>query len=366
MRRETLVPRNDWHSRVEALGFGFHTINGQAYWREDACYVFDEAAIDTVESATVELHALCMETVDRIIRAGRYAELGLDDRAARLIERSWFDRDPALYGRMDLSFDGRSPPKLLEYNADTPTSLFEASVVQWHWLEDVAPDADQFNSIHEQLIDRWRHVGGGPRVHFAACYDNPEDGTTTDYLLDTCMQAGHQVQALDIASIGWSGKAFIDLADRPIERLFKLYPWEWLLSERFAPHIATSGTRWLEPPWKMLLSNKAVLPLLWEFFPNHPNLLPASYQRGDIDGAVVSKPFWGREGQGIVVLDARDAGTQSPLTVYQALAPLPVFDGHHALVGSWMIGDKPAGIGMREDNDRITRNTSCFVPHLFR
>jgi len=160
-----------------------------------------------------------METVDRIIRAGRYAELGLDDRAARLIERSWFDRDPALYGRMDLSFDGRSPPKLLEYNADTPTSLFEASVVQWHWLEDVAPDADQFNSIHEQLIDRWRHVGG-PRVHFAACYDNPEDGTTTDYLLDTCMQAGHQVQALDIASIGWSGKAFIDLADRPIERLF--------------------------------------------------------------------------------------------------------------------------------------------------
>jgi glutathionylspermidine synthase len=238
--------------------------------------------------------------------------------------------------------------------------------VQWHGLEDVAPDADQFNSIHEQLIDRWRHVGGGPRVHFAACYDNPEDGTTTDYLLDTCMQAGHQVQALDIASIGWSGKAFIDLADRPIERLFKLYPWEWLLSERFAPHIATSGTRWLEPPWKMLLSNKAVLPLLWEFFPNHPNLLPASYQRGDIDGAVVSKPFWGREGQGIVVLDARDAGTQSPLTVYQALAPLPVFDGHHALVGSWMIGDKPAGIGMREDNDRITRNTSCFVPHLFR
>jgi len=116
----------------------------------------------------------------------------------------------------------------------------------------------------------------------------------------------------------------------------------------------------------MLLSSKAVLPLLWEFFPNHPNLLPASYQRGDIDGGVVSKPFWGREGQGIVVLDARDAGTQAPLTVYQALAHLPVFDGYHALVGSWMIGDKPAGIGMREDNDRITRNTSCFVPHLFR
>jgi glutathionylspermidine synthase len=366
MRRESIAPREGWQARVEALGFGFHTINGQAYWREDACYVFDEAAVDTLEAATAELHGLCLEAVDRIVRAGRYADLGLDDRAAQLIERSWFDRDPALYGRMDLSFDGHSPPKLLEYNADTPTSLFEASVVQWYWLEDVAPEADQFNSIHEKLIERWRIVGGGPRVHFAACYDNPEDATTCDYLLDTCTQAGHAVDALDIESIGWSGKAFIDLADRPIDRLFKLYPWEWLMSEAFAQHIPASGTRWIEPPWKMLLSNKAILPILWEYFPRHPNLLPASRLREDVEGAVVAKPYWGREGEGIVVLGSSERGSALPFHIYQSLAPLPLFDGRHALVGSWVIGDEPAGIGIREDNDRITRNTSCFVPHLFK
>lgn len=366
MRRERMVPRADWQARVEAIGFGFHTLDGQPYWREDACYVFDESAIDALEAATAELHGLCMEAVDRIVRAGRYDDLGIGDAAARLVERSWFDRDPALYGRMDLSFDGRSPPRLLEYNADTPTSLFEASVVQWYWLEDVAPDADQFNSLHEALIERWRVVAGGTRMHFAACYDSPEDGTTTDYLLDTCAQAGLDVQALDIEEIGWSGKAFIDLADRSIDRLFKLYPWEWLMSEPFAAHIPASGTRWFEPPWKMLLSNKAILPLLWEFFPGHPNLLPASRSREAIAGAAVVKPYWGREGQGIAVLAPDERGRDTPCHIYQAFAPLPVFDGRHALVGSWVVGDTPVGIGMREDSDPITRNTSCFVPHLFR
>jgi glutathionylspermidine synthase len=36
-----------------------------------------------------------------------------------------------LYGRFDLAYRGDGPPKLLEYNADTPTALFEAAVVQW-------------------------------------------------------------------------------------------------------------------------------------------------------------------------------------------------------------------------------------------
>ncbi|UPG85705.1 glutathionylspermidine synthase family protein [Luteibacter aegosomatis] len=366
MRRETIRPRDDWQREVEAVGFGFHTVDGQPYWREDACYVFDEDAIDEAEVATRELHALCLDAVDRIVRDGRYDQLGIGERGAALAERSWWNRDPSLYGRMDLSWDGQSPPKLLEYNADTPTSLFEASVVQWYWLEARYPDADQFNSIHEKLIERWRTVGGGQRVHFAACYDNPEDGTTTDYLLDTCMQAGHEVQALDIEEIGWSGRDFIDLADRPIDRLFKLYPWEWLLDEAFGEHIPTANIRWIEPPWKMLLSNKAILPLLWEFFPGHPNLLPASLRREDIPGTAVAKPYWGREGEGIAILDPHQGAVLAPQRVYQALAPLPVFDGRHALVGSWIVGDEPAGIGIREDGDRITRNTSCFVPHLFR
>ena len=367
MRRETAVPRADWRQRLESQGFSFHTIDGQPYWREDVCYVYEADEVDEIEAATNELHALCLEAVDRVVRTGRYADLGLGDRAAALIERSWWDREPALYGRMDLSYDGNSPPRLLEYNADTPTALFEASVAQWYWLQDVANDADQFNAIHEALVERWGSLPKASHVHFAACYDNPEDALTCDYLVDTCMQAGHRTTALDIEQVGWSGRDFIDLDNVPIERLFKLYPWEWMLAEPFAEHLPQTRLRWFEPAWKMVLSNKAILPLLWEYFPHHPNLLPASRRRADIEGSVVRKPYWGREGAGVVVLGRDDAGgpTAEPC-IYQAFAPLPVFDGRHALVGSWVVGDRAVGMGMREDVDAITRNTSCFVPHLFR
>ena len=366
MRRERIAPRADWRERVEELGFDFHTIDGEPYWCEDACYRFSAEQVDTLEDATAELHSLCLDAVDRIVRDGRFAELGLDATAAALAERSWRAREPALYGRMDLSWDGSGAPKLLEYNADTPTALFEASVVQWYWLKDTHADADQFNSIHEKLIERWKQLSTNGKVHFAACYEQPEDRGTCEYLRDTATQAGLATEALDIEDIGWSGADFVDLDDRPIATLFKLYPWEWMLDEPFAAHIPKVDLRWIEPAWKMLLSNKSILPLLWEFFPDHPNLLPASHRRTDLSGSFVRKPRYGREGEGVLVLGP---GISEPAAdapqVYQQLHELPRFDDRYALIGSWVIGHEPAGIGIREDADRVTRNGSCFVPHYF-
>jgi len=366
MQRERIAERPDWRQRVEELGFDFHTIDGEAYWREDVCYRFSADEIDTLEDATAELHSMCLEAVDRIVRDGRCADLGLDERAARLAERSWQAREPALYGRMDLVWDGNGAPRLLEYNADTPTALFEASVVQWHWLQDTRAAADQFNSIHEKLIARWKQVSTSAQMHFAACYEQPEDRATCEYLRDTAAQAGIAGCALDIQDIGWSGRDFIDLDNRRIDTLFKLYPWEWLLDEPFGVNIPQVQMRWIEPAWKMLLSNKSILALLWEFFPGHPNLLQASHRRGDIAGSLVRKPRHGREGEGVIVLGA---GLSEPaadaLVVYQQLQQLPRFDDRYALIGSWVIGHDPAGIGLREDVDRITRNSSNFVPHYF-
>jgi len=366
MRRESCVERENWRARVEALGFDFHTIEGDPYWREDVCYRFRASEVDLLESATAELHALCLEAVDRIVAAGRQSELGLDDHAARLVERSWRAREPGLYGRMDIVWNGTGPPKLLEYNADTPTALFEASVVQWDWLQSTRPQSDQFNSIHEKLIERWKLFSTTTKVHFAACYEQPEDRATCEYLRDTATQAGLATVPLDIEDIGWSGFDFTDLDDQVISTLFKLYPWEWLLAEPFAQHIRKLALRWIEPPWKMLLSNKAILPLLWEFFPQHPNLLPASLRRGELGGTVVRKPRWGREGEGVIVLE-QGAGETAPEVpvIYQQFNELPRMADRYSLIGSWLIGDEPAGIGMREDSDRITRNTSCFVPHYF-
>jgi glutathionylspermidine synthase len=376
LQRIKVSPRPDWRKRAEAIGFRFHTIDGAPYWTEDAAYLFTAQEIDQIEAATQELEQMCLQVVDRVVREGRYDLLALPDAAAELIQESWVRFDKNLYGRFDLACRPGEKPKLLEYNADTPTALFEASVVQWEWLETTEPSADQFNSIHEKLIEAWRNFGLPFRtLHFTCVRDNDEDRGTVDYLRDTAVQGGIDAEFLFIDEIGWNGEHFVDLNGREIQGLFKLYPWEWMMREEFARHIGPGGLQVIEPAWKMVLSNKALLPLLWGMFEGHDNLLPAAFSPEHLDGPLVRKPIYGREGANVSILDrggqrAAVAETEGDYGaegfVYQAYAPLPVFDGNHAVVGSWVVASQAAGIGMREDDGPITRNTSRFVPHLFR
>jgi glutathionylspermidine synthase len=370
MQRELLAPRADWPAKVEALGLDFHTgTNGKPYWWEAACYAFTAAEIDLLEEATEALHALCLEAVDRLVAGGDLGRLDIPRVYWPWIAESWRRRDPDVYGRFDLAYDGTSPPKMLEYNADTPTALLEAAVVQWYWLEEVKPGCDQFNSIHEELIERWRilraRTPSDSRLHLTGVFAEPEDHRSVDYMRDVAGQAGWPCVQLDIAEIGWNGRAFTDLSEVPIHFLFKLYPCEWLLREAFGPHLLTDAIGMIEPPWKMLLSNKAILPILWETFPGHPNLLPAAWEHEAIKGACFEKPIYGREGADVRRVGEGEIAVNRPNRVYQAASPLPRFDGWHALVGSWVVGGKAAGIGVREDRDPITRDTSRFVPHYF-
>ena len=369
MQRETLTPRPDWPAKVEALGLDFHTAaNGEPYWWEAACYAFSAAEIDVVEESTETLHALCLEAVDRLVAAGDLGRLDIPEQYWSWIAESWRRRDPDVYGRFDLAYDGTAPPKMLEYNADTPTALIEAAVVQWYWLEEVKPGCDQFNSLHEKLIDRWKELRrrvSWAGLHLAGVFNEPEDRRTVEYMQDVAHQAGWPTMLLDIAEIGWNGQAFTDLSEAQIHFLFKLYPWEWLLREEFGAHLLDDLVGAVEPPWKMVLSNKAILPVLWEMFPDHPNLLPATREREAIDGACVEKPIHGREGADVVLIGEREIVVNRSDRIYQALSPLPVFDGWHALIGSWVVGGKAAGMGLREDMEPITRNTSRFVPHYF-
>ncbi|MGZ9021228.1 MAG: glutathionylspermidine synthase family protein, partial [Rhodoplanes sp.] len=153
MRRLATTPRPDWRVHVERdLGFVFHTTGDAPYWDETACYAFTATQVDELEAATGELEQMALELVDRVVRAGdaAYERLCIPRPAWAAIERSWLAAEKNLYGRFDLRYDGQGPPQLLEYNADTPTALFEAAVVQWDWLEAVRPGCDQFNSLHER------------------------------------------------------------------------------------------------------------------------------------------------------------------------------------------------------------------------
>ena len=365
--------RPDWQAKVEALGFRYHSVGG-VYWDEGACYAFTADEVDRVEAAAAELHARCLEAVARVVERRDFARFAVPEAYHALVETSWRDREPSLYGRFDFAWDGRGEPKLLEYNADTPTALLEASVVQWYWLRDVSSDYDQFNSIHEKLIARWQAMRGAlpadGRAYFACDSSSAEDQGNVDYLRDTAMQAGLDARAIDIADLGWDGQRFVDMENQPIAALFKLYPWEWMLREEFGPHLARGAMRVIEPPWKMLLSNKAILPVLWEMFPGHPNLLEASFEPGRFSTDFVKKPLYSREGANVAItiggrtLEAGgDYGAEG--FVWQRYQELPVFDGAHPVIGAWIVGDEPAGMGIREDASPITTDASRFVPHYF-
>nr|MBA2398009.1 glutathionylspermidine synthase family protein [Bradyrhizobium sp.] len=281
---------------------------------------------------------------------------------------------------LDLAFDGRGPAKLLEYNADTPTSIFEAAVFQWTWLEQamerrITPvRADQFNSIHERLIEAWKALGKGRPLHLTGIVDNTEDAGTLAYLQDTAVQAGLATTLIDIADIGWHDDGnFVDLDNRAIALAFKLYPWEWMFHDAFGARLASTSTRWIEPPWKAILSNKGILPLLWEMFPHHPNLLPAYFEddpaAASLGASFVRKPLYSREGANVALISSGVtlAEQQGPYGaegfVRQAFASLPNFSDQYPVLGSWVVDHTSCGLSIREDENPITGNGSRFLPH---
>ncbi|HEY3677435.1 MAG TPA: glutathionylspermidine synthase family protein [Bradyrhizobium sp.] len=382
MRRITCPERDDWRTTADACGFDFHTLDGERYWDERAYYAFTLDEIErSIETPTGEIDAMCVELVGRVVRDEKLLRaLKVQEAYWPLISDSWRRNDRSLYGRLDLSFDGRGPAKLLEYNADTPTSIFEAAVFQWTWLEQaierqiIPSRADQFNSIHERLIEAWKKLGHDRHLHLAGMTASLEDSGTLAYLEDTARQAGLPTTLLDIEAIGWREDGrFVDLDDRPVELAFKLYPWEWMFHDAFGANLAKAPTRWIEPPWKAILSNKGMLPLLWQMFPGHPNLLPAFFDddpnAAQLGTSYVRKPIYSREGANValvsrgVTLVEQEGPYGNEGFIRQALAPLPDFSGQYAVLGSWLIDHAPCGLSIREDENPITGNTSRFLPH---
>ncbi|MGL4635809.1 MAG: glutathionylspermidine synthase family protein [Beijerinckiaceae bacterium] len=386
MRRITLPERPAWRAKAEEYGFSFHTIGGETYWDETVAWQFSLKEIEEdIEAPTAELEEMCLEFVRRAIAHDEVLQrLAIPTVHWPFLRESWKRGDRNLYGRFDFAYDGTGPAKLLEYNADTPTSLFEAAVFQWTWLEDqmaagVLPgDADQFNSLHERLVEALRQLRQGRPylLHLAHVGYSAEDKATVAYLADCARQADVETVEMAIDQIGINGEGqFTDTDDTLIQVLFKLYPWEWLFQEEFAQNLSRARTQFIEPPWKAMLSSKALLPYLWEMAPNHPNLLPAFFAddpKAASLGDHVVKPVHSREGANITI---KRAGAATEFTegnyasgpaIMQALAPLAKFDGGHAVIGSWLVASQPAGIGIREDKGAITRDTARFVPHFIK
>jgi glutathionylspermidine synthase len=383
VHRETSRPLRDWQDKVESQGLVFGTPardgagGSRPYWDESVHYVFDMDEVLSIEADVELLHSMCLDAVDTVVLTERYKEFGIPEWVWPGIAESWKRRDPHVYGRFDLRYDGSGPAKLLEYNADTPTSLLEAAVVQWYWKTEVFPDDDQWNSVHEKLVERWTEIGDrlpSSMLHFTWSSADPtgEDHVTTAYLQETAAEAGLDTIGLAIEEIGWDPvlKRFVDLEEAPMSTVVKLYPWEWVVDEEFGRHAVASlpATMWIEPLWKMLLSNKALLAIMWEMHPGHPNLLPAFLDDPGLLTEYVRKPRLGREGANIQIVapgyETRTGGVYGREGyVFQAFDPLPEFDGYRPALGAWIVGDSSAGLGIRETAGLVTDDGAAFVPH---
>jgi glutathionylspermidine synthase len=415
------IPRPSWRTQVLSDGLVFlNSIDENnklvEYWREGPHYTLTQQDYAWSYEAAETLWPMCIKAGDTVLK---YPELirsfGIPEWAVPEIKRSWDKDQLSVYGRFDFRFGGECElsehdpslrtPKLLEFNADTPTSLLESAVVQWNWFEQAKhAGKDQWNRIYEALKEAWRRqveiyeraTGRTVRViHFA---HSAEDKSGEDYLNTVCMaaaaeEAGYKVKVFYIDKLQKSVSDdngsfyYLDNEGEYIEILFKLYPWEWMtfIQEeggfKISP-LLPNGTTWVEPPYKMLWSNKGLLPVLWELYKDDPIrrkfLLPAYFtgkKQHDMPN-FVRKPLLGREGANVTVYQNgepmfnTDGRYGEEGFVDQELALLPNFrspyshEDNYALMGVWMIDGEPEGMGIRESSGPITNNTSFFVPHV--
>jgi glutathionylspermidine synthase len=273
--------------------------------------------------------------------------------------------------------------------------------VQWAWHLETGQGRDQWNQLDDRLVDAWRrnlsrweaHYGRRPRaVHLAWTEGDSsgEDWMTVAYMADCVQRAGYEAIVLTTEELGLdTGDArFYDPQGNRVDIIFKLYPWEWLLQDEYGPSVIADlrrpgGTTWIEPIWKMLWSNKGLLPVLWQRYEHDPvisrYLLPAYF--GDDPRAeelretgFARKPIFGREGSNVElvapggkVLEQRGGRYGAEGWVVQQLCALPDFPGpdgpHHPVLGTWLVDGEAAGLGIRESDGLITDDLSFFVPH---
>ncbi|KAF0692646.1 Aste57867_16285 [Aphanomyces stellatus] len=385
-----------------------HAYYQQTYWNDEAAYELQSADVRAIRDATYALHAMCLEAVDLVVQSDALLDVfEIPENLRAAVRASWAARERDLLGRFDLIWDGRGPPKMLEYNADTPTILVETAVGQRLWWRHVMEEHDSdtwcFNSIEHQLIHAWRHVvPPKTTVHLASTGATIEEREHAGFMHRTATAAGFPAKHVAIANLEVDSMhgTLVDRTDTtntPIDYVWKLYPYEWLADERLGDALSVDGkptttTKWIEPAWKLVLGNKAMLALLWQMYPDHPNLLPAAYDLQDLIASthiVVAKPKYGREGAGVVyskdfttasefataadnastlmTVGADNARDMEPLylgePIYQAYHPTARFSGRRIVLGSWVIHGIPCGLCIREDAGETTNDNSSFVPH---
>lgn len=367
----------------------------------DACYAelgyplngkcADMVVISAREAdAYYEAAAECFRMVDaateHVITNRLYDEIGISDFLIPLIERTYTDyqRHPHMLGRFDFAGGTNGVPiKLLEFNADTPFSIFEVSTVQYalakfHGLN---PDERQYNRLFEELQNFFAYLAAqikNPSVLFTNAADG-EDDLNTQLLMEAAAHVlpGDYAHWTDVCIDGQRG--FCTVNGEYIRAVYnvivKMVPWDLLCIEdvHMARSICKTMTEHPEivvcnPPYSAIYQSKGLLKIMYDLFPDSPYLLKTSFET--LSGAHVRKPIWGREGNNITLYDKGAAPLSTPgfyadqKMIWQEKAEFATHEDKYYQAGVFISMDTPCGLGFRRSSSKIITTDDDLCGHI--
>ena len=377
-------------SYLEELGFVWHTDSDDSSYIADELVVLSEEEAEAYANAANELYDMFVEAGEYVIENELFHEIGIPFNLVDIIKKSW-DSDVHwhLYGRFDFAggVDGK-PIKLLEFNADTPTALFESAIIQWAMLkQNGLEESMQFNFIYEALLDNFKRIVTlqedtssfeelyeGWKFLFSSIKGNPEEENTVRLLQHIATEAGYNTEFGYIDEVEFDENG-IYYNEEKYELWFKLIPWEDIAIEE--SDLAMILTKIIDnqeaiifnPAYTLMFQSKGFLKILWDLYPNHPLLLESSFE--PLKGKKqVRKPIFGREGGDVAILNANGEVEEENKDIYgnhkmlyQEYVDLPTDELGNSYQAGVFYAWEACGVGFRRGG-RILNNMSKFVGHI--
>ena len=375
---------------LEELGFVWHTDNDNTSYIADELTVVSEAEAEAYANAANELYDMFVEAGEYVIENSLFHEIGIPFNLVELIKTSWeSDVHWHLYGRFDFAggIDGK-PIKLLEFNADTPTALFESAIIQWAMLkQNGLEESSQFNFIYEALVENFRRIVTlgvdteqfeelyeGWRFLFSSIKGNAEEENTVKLLRHIATEAGFDTAFAYIDETEFDDSGIYSEEEK-FDLWFKLIPWEDIAIEEsdlamlLTDIIKNQEAIIFNPAYTLMFQSKGFLKILWDLYPNHPLLLESSFE--PLEGKKqVRKPIFGREGGDVAIINADGTVEEENKDVYgnhkmlfQGYVELPTdLEGNSYQAGVFYAYEA-CGVGFRRGG-KILNNMSKFVGHI--
>ncbi len=379
---------------LESIGFVWHTDT------DNSSYIADEIIEITEEEAGAYYEA-CNELYDMFCEAGEYViennlfhELNIPFNLVEMIKESWEnDVHWHLYSRFDLAggIDGK-PIKLIEFNADTPTSLFETAIIQWALLKaNNLDEASQFNNLYDALRDNFKRIITldndvekfeeyysklGWKILFSSISSSSEDENTTKLLQHIANEAGFNTDFEYIDRVEFSDEGIFKDGEN-FEFWFKLIPWEDIaIDESELALLLTETVKEkkaiiFNPAYTLIFQSKAFMKILWDLFPNHPLLLETSFEPLE-NKKQVEKRCFGREGANTKIINSdgsidieTDGEYEGHKAIYQEFVELPKDEEGNYYQAGVFFSYEAAGLGFRRGG-KILNNMSKFVGHIIK